>query len=179
MTATTVDNATLQKLTPIGQLSPEAFHEVADKIKVRSIPAGTQLFNIDQADDQTVFLLHGTVDLFNSGHGFDTVASGSTMAEMPLAPQQPRRVTAKTRTEVQVAQISSSLLQMLLQPPSSGDYEVNEIAEDDEGIESRLLCDIFEDYVADKLFYLLDSGEMMTMRWQRVSLQPSNANSSK
>ena len=151
MAATAIDNVTLRNLTPIGQLSPEVFHEVAEKIRVRSIPAGTQLFKVDQTDDHTVFLLNGTVDLLSSGHGLDTVVSGSTMAEMPLAPLQPRRVTAKTRTEVQVAQISSSLLQMLIQPPSSGDYEVNEVGEDDDGIEAKLLCDIFEDYVADKL----------------------------
>lgn len=151
MTSKVVDNETLRNLTPIGQLSPEAFREVAEKVRVRSIPAGTQLFKVNQTDDHTVFVLDGTVDLFDSANGFDTVASGSTTAEMPLAPQQPRRVTAKTRTEVRVLQISSSLLQMLIQPPRSGDYEVEEIVEGDDDIESKLLCDIFEDYVADKL----------------------------
>ena len=40
---------------------------------------------------------------------------------------------------------------MLIQPPCSGDYAVDEISGDDERIESKLLCDIFEDYVANKL----------------------------
>ena len=151
MTTAAVDNKTLLNLTPVGQMSPEAFKEVAEKVTVKSIPAGTQLFRASQTDDHTIFLLDGTVELFENGKGVDTVVSGSTMAEMPLAPQQPRRVTAKTKTEVQVAQISSTLLQMLIQPPCAGGYEVDEIAGDDDRIESKLLCDIFEDYVADKL----------------------------
>ena len=151
MTALAVDNNTLRHLTPIGQLSPEAFKEIAEKTTVKSVPPGTQLFRAGQTDDQTIFLLDGAVELFEDGNRVDTVVSGSTMAQMPLAPQQPRRATAKTTTEAQVIQVSSSLLQILTRPPCTGEYQVDEIAGDDGRIESKLLCDIFEDYVADKL----------------------------
>jgi HD-like signal output (HDOD) protein len=146
-----VDNKMLRNLTPIGQMSPEAFTEIAENAKVKSVPAGTQLFQASQTDDQTIFLLDGTVELLEDGLGIETVASGSVTAQMPLAPQQPRRATAKAKTEVQVVQVPSSLLQMLIQPPCSGEYDVEEISGDDERIESKLLCDIFEDYVANKL----------------------------
>ena len=151
-TRSLVDTKTLQKLTTIGQLSPEAFHDLRDKAALTRLPAGTKLFSADDVDDWTLYLVDGIVDLVSKdATAVETVFGGSTKSEMPLAPQLPRRVTAKANTEVEVIRVRSSLLEVLLHPPRSDNYELEEIQPEDPEVENQLLYEVFEDFVADKL----------------------------
>jgi len=146
-----VDARTLRGLVPIGQLSPEAFAELARRVAVRRVPAGTRLFAAGEVDDRTLYLIDGEVELVADGGIRERVTSKAGSAEMPLSPGRPRRLSARTRTESVVAYVPSSLLDVLLRPPRSEDYQVTELADDDPSAENRLLCAVFADYMADRI----------------------------
>ncbi len=145
------DSRVLKRLTPIGQLSPDAIRDLARKAVVKKVSAGTRLFNANEVDDWTVYVLDGTVELLSEREGPETVVGGTSRAEMPLAPQQPRQVSARARTDVELIRIPSSLMEVLLQPPGGGESEVRELGGEDDEPDNQLLCDIFQDYVADRL----------------------------
>ncbi len=57
------DSATLEGLTPLKQLSPEALGELAGRARVVRVRAGTCLFSHDDRDDWTFYVLEGQVEL--------------------------------------------------------------------------------------------------------------------
>jgi CRP-like cAMP-binding protein len=60
-----------------------------------------------------------------------TITGGSDVSKHPLANQQPRQVTAKTRTDCKIARFDSDLLDILLTWDQLSGIEVNEIRVDD------------------------------------------------
>jgi HD-like signal output (HDOD) protein len=146
-----LDEQALQKLTPLDRMSPEAVRELAQKAQVRTLKPGSRIFSTRDQDDWTFYVLEGQVRLVFGEHSQEMVAGGTAAAATPLAPALPRKATAEAVTEVSILQLPASLLEVLLHDESTAGYRVEEIAENDERLENRLLYQIFQDYMADRL----------------------------
>ncbi|MGD9604115.1 MAG: cyclic nucleotide-binding domain-containing protein [Gammaproteobacteria bacterium] len=132
-----VDKAVLKTLVPANALNVENFQELAGKAIVEEIPAGRTLFKAGETDRKTLYLLEGQVTLTDAAGKSLTVTGGTEAARHPLANQQPRQQTAKSRTDCKITRFDSDLLDILLTWDQLSGIEVNEIrAEDGEEDES-------------------------------------------
>ena len=126
------DKRTLQVLVPFNALSPMHFNEVAQKTVVEEIRAGRLVFKEGERDNQSVYLLEGEISLQSGNDIVGSVTAGSDASRHPLAHQQPRQVTARAKTNLVVARVDSSLLDIMLTWDQSSGYEVSEIDDDDD-----------------------------------------------
>lgn len=126
------DKKTLQILVPFNALSPMHFNEVAQKTLVEEVRAGRLIFKEGDRDNQSVYLLEGEITLLAGNETVGAVSAGSDAARHPIAQQQPRQVSARAKSNVVVARVDSSLLDIMLTWDQSSGYEVAEISEDDD-----------------------------------------------
>ncbi len=126
------DKRTLQVLVPFNALSPMHFNEVAQKTVVEEIRAGRLVFKEGERDNQSVYLLEGEISLVSGNDIVGSVTAGSDASRHPLAHQQPRQVTARAKTNLVVARVDSSLLDIMLTWDQSSGYEVSEIDDDED-----------------------------------------------
>jgi len=128
----TVAKDQIRKLVPFNGLSDAHFEEVIKKIIIKQLPSGKVLFKKGERDNQTCYVLSGEIDLL-VGRSVKQKLLGNTEEAMhPLAPQQPRQFTAKSKTPVTILHIDSGLLDVMLTWDQSGEIEVNEIYSDSE-----------------------------------------------
>ncbi|MBI5463102.1 MAG: SUMF1/EgtB/PvdO family nonheme iron enzyme [Gammaproteobacteria bacterium] len=127
-----IDKKTLQVLVPFNALSPMHFNEVAQKTVVEEIRAGRLVFKEGDRDNQSVYLLDGEISLLAGNEIVGAVVAGSDAGRHPIAQQQPRQVAARAKTNVVVARVDSSLLDIMLTWDQSSGYEVSEISDDDD-----------------------------------------------
>ncbi|MBU1190441.1 MAG: SUMF1/EgtB/PvdO family nonheme iron enzyme [Gammaproteobacteria bacterium] len=108
------------------------FNEVAQKTVVEEIRAGRLVFKEGERDNQSVYLLEGEISLLSGNDVVGSVTAGSDASRHPLAHQQPRQVTARAKTNLVVARVDSSLLDIMLTWDQSSGYEVSEIDDDED-----------------------------------------------
>lgn len=145
------DPATLDSLTPLRQLSPEALEELTGQARMLQIPAGTRLFSRDDRDDWTFFVLEGQVELVFPSGPPERVMAGSQVARLPLSPQQPRKATARTVSKARILKLSTTLLDVLATPARDTEYDLAVIEQDGEDVVDRLLYKVYLDYSNDRL----------------------------
>jgi HD-like signal output (HDOD) protein len=131
------------------RLGLDALRELRSHTQIHDLGLGQVIFTRDSTDEWEFFLLEGTVDLFGRQGLATSVTAGTPAATQALAPAQPRRVTARTRTPARIARVRRDLLQML--QSGNGDYVVQEVGPDDEDLGGRVLFQIYADYAADRL----------------------------
>lgn len=125
----------LTRLVPIGNLSGEAFSQLAEQLTVERVPARTTLFQQGDADDQTYYLLDGEVVL-TTRDGRELVVQGDSEAgRYALSNLKPRQYTAVARTDLVVLRLKSAVLDRLvswdqvIRNQGDGAYEVTEIGQ--------------------------------------------------
>lgn len=118
----------LHDLVPLNSLAAERFAELSDKIAIETVKAGQYLFRKGDRDNQTFFLLEGTISLID---GFRKVAAeihaGSEQGRHPISNLQPRQFAARAVTRAVIARIDSGLLDVFLTWDPSSAAEVVDI----------------------------------------------------
>ncbi len=121
-----VDKQILKTLVPANALNAENFQELASKSRLEEVPSGRVLFKKGDVDRKAVYVLSGEVEL-SGDDGLQVMKGGTPEARHPLANQQPRQKTAKTRTSCQVTRFDSDLLDILLTWDQLSGIEVSDI----------------------------------------------------
>lgn len=124
-----LDQATLRRLMPLGQLEPERLQELRKHLHIESIPAGTCLFTRGEKNTKVHYLLDGEVD-FIINHARTTISALAPQARQPLDPHHPRHFTAITRTPVHILRIDRALLDVFVAHGQRNGYVVKDIADD-------------------------------------------------
>ena len=123
----------LKGLKPLGDLSQDKLEELASKSSIQEIPAGRTLFRQGERDKRVIYLLSGSLTLHTAGNPkARTLRARSTPLAEAIAPDTPRRCTAKTKTACKLLFVDSDLLEILTQDENSGLIEVEELSGDDE-----------------------------------------------
>ena len=136
----------LKNFAILKNLAPERFAEVAEKINIHDIAAGRILFKLGDKDGTTIFLVKGVVELLDSDDKcVATIKGGSDEAAHPLAPQQPRELSARVKKAATVAAISTNLLEIIAGDALAG-FEVSAIddQEDDDWMSLMLRSKVFQ-----------------------------------
>lgn len=128
-----IDKKALRNLVPLNALSPMHVDEVAAKAVIEEIRSGRFIFRQGDRDNQSIYVLDGEVSIIGDDNEvLGSVLGGADNARHPIGHQQPRQVSARAKSNVIVARIDSSLLDVLLTWDESSGYEVSEIESDEE-----------------------------------------------
>ncbi len=122
-----VDKQILKTLVPPSALNAENFQELAKKAVVETMKAGRTLFKAGEIDRKTIYLLSGELELLSDSGVEKVIRGGSEAARHPIANQQPRQYTGRSRTDVTYTRFDSDLLDILLTWDQLSGIEVNEI----------------------------------------------------
>jgi len=176
--ATVVDKQVLKTLVPPNALNAANFQELANKARLEEIPAGRFLFKKGEMDRKTVYVLSGDVQV--SGQGTNQVVRGGTPeGSHPLANQQPRQLSVRTRTACIVTRFDSDLLDILLTWDQLSGIEVSDItwAEDSTDGEEGSGGDWMTRILQSKAFLRIPPANIqaMFMRLQELPVKAGQA----
>jgi len=132
--AKNVEREVLKTLTPLSGLKPENQAEIASKTQIQELGAGRYIFKEGDADKRTIYVISGEVEL-RQGEKVMRIIKGATPdARHPLAPQSPRQVSARAKTDIEYIAVDSDLLDIMLTWDQTGSFEVGELhIEEDTG----------------------------------------------
>ncbi len=133
-----INAETIGSLVPIGSLSKEGMQEAINGMTLERLHSGRILFRRGDTDEDTVYLLSGTVQLTAADQQTRSVTGGEDAAQYALANLKPRRYTAKATTDIVVARMNSTLLDELIGwdqvVKNQGEsYEVRDLGRAEEG----------------------------------------------
>lgn len=127
------DVALLKRFTPLDGMKKENQAALARKVTVRAMSPGRLLFKEGDTEKRTVWVVSGTVELREADRTVAMVVGGSADARNPLAPQFPRRQSARAVDNVEYLSIDSELLDVMITWDQTGTYEVTDLQSQFEG----------------------------------------------
>ncbi|MDX1594539.1 MAG: cyclic nucleotide-binding domain-containing protein [Gammaproteobacteria bacterium] len=165
-----VDKKILSKLVPINSLNSDHVERLASSTKPEQLPAGEVVFQQGEEDRRAIYLLQGEVELVTGSNTLKVLRGGEEATRHPLAPYQPRQVTAKAKTVIAVLSFKSELLDTMLTWDQSSGYVVEDITEEhDEEDENDWMAKILQ----KEVFFRIPPANIQTifMRMEPVSLR--------
>ena len=128
------DVALLKRFTPLAGMKKENQVSLARKVVVRQVDSARLLFKEGDSDKHTYWIVSGTVELREGDRVIAMIKGGTPESRMPLAPQNPRRVSARAVDPVEYLAIDSELLDVMITWDQTGSYEVSELQAQFEGV---------------------------------------------
>lgn len=111
----TIDIDTLKGLEPLSVLSDERLDELARQTIIEYLDTDVHLFREGDHDKQAVYLLNGEIELRSESKNYShIITAGTPESWHPLAPKQPRQLSAVTLSPAEVIRIDQDQLDTLL-----------------------------------------------------------------
>lgn len=132
MAKTAIDRDLLKQFSPLNGLKPENLQDLATKTVAQDLGAGRYLFKQGDSDKRTIYLISGEIELRSGDTVVRAIKGGTEEARHPLAPQIPRKVSARAKTDIEYIAIDSDLLDIMLTWDQTGAFEVGELAVEEE-----------------------------------------------
>ncbi|MEE8118710.1 MAG: cyclic nucleotide-binding domain-containing protein [Gammaproteobacteria bacterium] len=167
-----VDRNFLKTLTPLNGLKPENQQDLATKTHIQALGAGRYIFKQGDADKRTIYVVNGEVELRSGDDVVRTIKAGTSEARHPLAPQIPRQVSARAKTDIEYLAIDSDLLDIMLTWDQTGAFEVGEIAVEEESEDGDWMTMMLQ----TKAFHKVPPANIqaMFMRMEPVHKKPND-----
>lgn len=165
----TLDVRQLAQLVPLNSLSADNFKDLAQRLRPEQLGAGRALFRQGDRDKVAFYLLEGELELRDGGGAATLLQAGSPAARHPLAPQQPRTMTAVARTDIVYVRIDIDLLDILLTWDQSAGYVVTDLEDDTEAD-----ADWMTRMLASKVFYQVPPANIQEI-FRRMEAIPVTA----
>lgn len=164
-----MDVAQLGQFSPFNAFKKTNLEELLNDIKVVEAAPGQALFKKDDSDKRAIYLLSGSVSLQDGDQVLGTVAGGSDEALNPIAPLQPRQVSAIASDAVRYFFIDSELLDVKLTLDQTGVYEVGDVGAQLNGDEGDWMSALLQ----TKTFQMIppQNIQKIFMRLKRVDFQ--------
>jgi CRP-like cAMP-binding protein len=122
-----MDEKLLRALIPLNELPPHLLQHLVTHAKVLDLPPGSVVFKQGSRDDNTFYLLDGTVELQVDRIPTKEITAGRPTARYPMPQQQPRQMSAVATTPVKVLAVDRRILENLLiaanRPRAAGSQE--------------------------------------------------------
>ncbi|NKF23124.1 cyclic nucleotide-binding domain-containing protein [Solimonas marina] len=110
-----IDPTLFRPLEPLNTLHVRRQRELARHARLRRVPAGSQLFRCGDDARDALFLIEGELQLEHAdGALMATVRAGDDSSTRQLAPESPRRCSARCRTPCRILTVDAHLLDVLL-----------------------------------------------------------------
>lgn len=104
----------LQTFVPLNSLSPERLDYLLEGQQIETLPPGAELCRRGDDDGQALYLLSGTVSLEGEAGAVQTLDAADLAAAHAIAPDQPRTVTVRAKTQVNILRLDSKRLDRVL-----------------------------------------------------------------
>jgi CRP-like cAMP-binding protein len=117
----------LRRYSPLDGMKKDNLIALARKVTRHQLPAGRFLFKEGDRDKRTYWLIAGLLELREGERTVAMLRGGSADALHPLAPQLPRRCSARAVDPLEYLAIDSELLDMMITWDQTGTYEVAEL----------------------------------------------------
>lgn len=127
------DRDLLRTLTPLNGLKPENIADLANKTMIQDLGAGRYLFKQGETDKRTIYIVSGEVELRVGDNVVRVIKGGTDEAKHPIAPQSPRTVSARAKTDIEFLPVDSDLLDIMLTWDQTGAFEVGELQNEEGG----------------------------------------------
>jgi CRP-like cAMP-binding protein len=158
----------LKALTPLDSLKKDNLEALVKKTAVKEAKPGEQLFHEGDSAKRTVYVLSGSVDLRKGDETEVSIIGGSDEARHPLSPQLPRHYTAIATTRTEYITIDSDLLDVMLTWDQTGQYEVSELQNEQDGTDDWMTT-----LLQTKAFHKIPPANIQAifMRLQQVNFK--------
>lgn len=100
----------LRNLVPLNGLAAEFLNEIANEAKLIGYRKGQYVFHQRDRDLYTFYLLKGRLELYTDERLAEQVTGGTERARYPLAQLQPRQLSAKARTDIEILRLERAAL---------------------------------------------------------------------
>lgn len=137
--------AQIRELIPINGLLPQHQFELAESGDLLEFKKRQYVFKQGDSDAYQFYLLSGELELDSNGQLVKTLVGGTEAARHPMAQLQPRQLSAKAKTAIKILRVERDELDRLLNlgsrqwevglGPGGGGVQVEEVEEDDEGVD--------------------------------------------
>ena len=122
-----------KEYSPLNSLSKDNFYRLADTILIKRLPADKILFKEGEHDNWVMYILKGDIEVQDKD-GVGTVISGGTDdAKHPVVDIQPRRATAKSKTEIIVALLDRKEMDIVLTWDQSSEKGIRVDSDEEDG----------------------------------------------
>jgi CRP-like cAMP-binding protein len=127
-----LDRELIKQFSPLSGLKPENQADLASKSQIQDLESGRYIFRQNDSDKRAVYLVKGEVELRSGDKVVRVVAGGSEESRHPLAPQIPRHLSARAKSNVEYFSVDSDLLDIMLTWDQTGAFEVGELQAQEE-----------------------------------------------
>lgn len=165
-----LDFRQIAQLVPLNSLSADNFKDLVQRLRPEQLSAGRVLFRQGDRDKVAFYLLEGEVELRDGNSVTALVQADTPAARHPLAPPQPRTVTAVARTDIVYVRIDTDLLDILLTWDQSAGYVVTELEDDSVADDSDWMTRM----LASKVFYQVPPANIQEI-FRRMEAVPVTA----
>ncbi len=164
-----MDVALLGNFSPFNALKSTNLDKLLDDIEVLQATQGQVLFNKDDTEKRSIYLLSGTISLRDGDQVLGSVVGGTDEARNPIAPALPRQQSAVAMDNVRYFSIDSELLDVTLTLDQTGIYEVGDFGTELNGAEGDWMSALLR----TKTFQLIppQNIQMIFMRMKRVDFK--------
>jgi len=127
-----IDRELVKNFSPLSGLKPENQADIASKSHLQELGQGRYLFKQGDKDKRTLYLVKGNIELRSGDKVLKVISAGSDEARHPLAPQMPRHLSARAKTDIEFFGVDSDLLDIMLTWDQTGAFEVGELQAQEE-----------------------------------------------
>lgn len=159
MAANRINRTLLQTFIPLNVLSEERLDYLLEGQEIEALPAGSELCRQGESDGRTIYLLSGTVEIEDRKGTIAELDAGDIEAAHAVAPEQPRQVSVRARTAVNVLRFDSRRLDRVLAWDQSTDTLLKELAALYPGEDSEWIGRLLQ----SRLFYRLPPSNVVEL----------------
>ncbi|HIN82059.1 MAG TPA: hypothetical protein EYN01_03935 [Chromatiales bacterium] len=158
----------LHELIPISGFDGARVQELAQKVAPEDIAKGGVIFSEGDTDNAAVYVLSGKIEIYDQQRDVDTVLGGSDAARYALAHHFPRTLGARAKSAVTIIRIPPALIEFGTQSNPDNEYQVDEIALDQEDDSADWMTRMLQ----SQLFQLLPAASLqqVMMRMEAVAV---------
>jgi CRP-like cAMP-binding protein len=122
-----IDVALLRRFSPFEGMKKDNLDALARKVVVNKLQANRTLFKEGDREKRSFWLVSGMLELREGERTVAMLRAGSPEARNAIAPQLPRKVSARAVDPIEYLVIDSELLDMMITWDQTGTYEVAEL----------------------------------------------------
>jgi CRP-like cAMP-binding protein len=130
---TELTNEVLQCFSPMDGLKRQNLVALAKKTTIRKLGAGRSLFKAGDKEKRTLYLVTGSLEMLTDSGQRTVIAAGSSEARNAISPHLPRQCTTRAVDDIEYISIDTDLLDVMLTWDQTGNYEVTELKNSDDG----------------------------------------------
>jgi CRP-like cAMP-binding protein len=122
-----IEMALLRRFSPFEGMKKDNLDALARKVVINKLAANRVLFKEGDREKRSFWLVSGLLELRENERTVAMIRAGTPEARNPLAPQLPRRYSARAVDPIEYLAIDSELLDMMITWDQTGTYEVAEL----------------------------------------------------